>query len=73
MTMQFAAVHSVAIGTKRTFTLLWSMSAFGGKADIDQVAPRLVDFMSTRPSPAGRRINLAQAARSHDPLIRNER
>jgi hypothetical protein len=37
----FAAVHESAFGTKRTFTLRWSMSAFGGKADIDQVAPRL--------------------------------
>jgi hypothetical protein len=33
--VQFAAVHESAIGTKRTFGECRSMSAFGGKADID--------------------------------------
>jgi hypothetical protein len=40
MTMQFAAAHSVAIGTKRTSKWCGVMSAFGGKADIGRcIAP----------------------------------
>ena len=31
----FAALHMSAFGTKRTFQRVQSMSAFGGKADID--------------------------------------
>ena len=32
--MFYAAVHESAIGTKRTFRQCFTMSAFGGKADI---------------------------------------
>ena len=34
MTMQFAAVHSAAIGTKRTYRDVCYLSAFGGEADM---------------------------------------
>jgi hypothetical protein len=35
--MLFAAVHESAIGPKRTFLFAPHMSAFGGKADIDEL------------------------------------
>ena len=35
--MLFVAVRSVAIGTKRTSLVALHMSAFGGKADIDDM------------------------------------
>jgi hypothetical protein len=34
----FAAVHESGFGPKRTFNSRRAMSAFGGKADIDQIA-----------------------------------
>src|SRR5262249_25771634 len=37
----FAAVHESAFGTKRTFQDAQSMSAFGGKADIDFLGPNV--------------------------------
>jgi hypothetical protein len=48
----FAAMHMSPIGTKRTCSPRRSMSAFGGKADIDWAVLTYRRFMNTRPTDA---------------------
>ena len=47
----FAAVHESAIGTKRTFQVVWRVSVVGGKADINKTG-RHVAFDPKRTWPA---------------------
>jgi hypothetical protein len=50
VTLQIAALHMSAFGTKRTFGEYPSMSAFGGKADINERANSMPAFDHFQPA-----------------------